>query len=214
MASSDQSGDEIIKFGMVKGVFIPTLLTILGVIMYLRLGWVVGITGLLGAWTIILIAFAITTTTALSMSSIISNIRIGPGGAYSIISRSMGLEIGGSIGVPLYLSLALSVALYVFGFRAGLLFLYPGLSPLLIDFSIFAILFAIVFISTSVTFKIQYLILAVLVGSLVSIFAAFPPAPPAYEFVASPLAYPSGQSSQYSFLLQQGLWQEQTCQEN
>ena len=186
MASSDQSGDEIIKFGMVKGVFVPTLLTILGVIMYLRLGWVVGITGLLGAWTIILIAFAITTTTALSMSSIISNIRIGPGGAYSIISRSMGLEIGGSIGVPLYLSLALSVALYVFGFRAGLLFLYPGLSPLLIDFSIFAILFAIVFISTSVTFKIQYLILAVLIGSLVSIFAAFPPAPPAYEFVASP----------------------------
>jgi len=77
MASSDQSGDEIIKFGMVKGVFVPTLLTILGVIMYLRLGWVVGITGLLGAWTIILIAFAITTTTALSMSSIISNIRIG-----------------------------------------------------------------------------------------------------------------------------------------
>jgi len=113
----------MVKFGMFKGVFVPTLLTILGVIMYLRLGWVVGNVGLLGAWTIILIAFAITTTTALSMSSIISNIRIGAGGAYSIISRSMGLEIGGSIGVSLYLSLALSVALYIFGFRAGLQFL-------------------------------------------------------------------------------------------
>ena len=123
LEAPDQPGEEMVKFGMFKGVFVPTLLTILGVIMYLRLGWVVGNVGLLGAWTIILIAFAITTTTALSMSSIISNIRIGAGGAYSIISRSMGLEIGGSIGVSLYLSLALSVALYIFGFRAGLQFL-------------------------------------------------------------------------------------------
>jgi solute carrier family 12 sodium/potassium/chloride transporter 2 len=106
-----QQKEEPVKFGMLEGVFVPTLLTILGVIMYLRLGWVVGNVGLLGAWSIILLAFAITTFTALSMSSIISNIRIGAGGAYSIISRSMGLEIGGSIGVPLYLALALSVAL-------------------------------------------------------------------------------------------------------
>jgi hypothetical protein len=54
---------EIPKFGMVTGVFVPTLLTIIGVILYLRLGWVVGSTGLLGAWIIILIAFTITTTT-------------------------------------------------------------------------------------------------------------------------------------------------------
>jgi len=186
MAVPDHPGGEIVKFGMFKGVFVPTLLTILGVIMYLRLGWVVGNTGLLGAWTIIIIAFAITTATALSMSSIISNIRIGPGGAYSIISRSMGLEIGGSVGVPLYLSLALSVALYIFGFRAGIQFLYPDLSPLLIDFLVFAVLFVIVFLSTDLAFRIQYFILAVIIGSLISIFAAFPPAPPLYDFVASP----------------------------
>jgi len=182
----DQPGEGIVKFGMFKGVFVPTLLTILGVIMYLRLGWVVGNVGLLGAWTIILIAFAITTTTALSMSSIISNIRIGAGGVYSIISRSMGLEIGGSIGVPLYLSLSLSVALYIFGFRAGLQFLYPGLSSLLIDLAVFAILFVIVFLSTDVAFRIQYLILAVIIGSLISVFAVFPPAPPPYDFVTAP----------------------------
>ncbi len=182
----DQHGEEIVKFGMFKGVFVPTLLTILGVIMYLRLGWVVGNVGLLGAWTIILIAFAITTTTALSMSSIISNIRIGAGGAYSIISRSMGLEIGGSIGVPLYLALALSVALYIFGFRAGLQFLYPNLSPLLIDLAVFAVLFLIVFLSTDVAFKIQYLILAVIFGSLISVFIVFPPSSPPYDFVAAP----------------------------
>jgi solute carrier family 12 sodium/potassium/chloride transporter 2 len=182
----DQAGEEIVRFGMFKGVFVPTLLTILGVIMYLRLGWVVGNVGLLGAWTIILIAFAITMATALSMSSIISNIRIGAGGAYSIISRSMGLEIGGSIGVPLYLALSLSVALYIFGFRAGLQFLYPNLSSLLIDLAVFAVLFVIVVLSTDVAFKIQYLILAVIIGSLISIFIVFPPSPPPYDFVAAP----------------------------
>ena len=99
-----------VLFGTFEGVFVPTLLTILGVIMYLREGWVVGNAGLLGAWLIILIAFAITTCTGLSLSSITTNIRIGAGGAFSIISQSLGLEVGGSIGIPLYLSQALAVA--------------------------------------------------------------------------------------------------------
>ncbi|MEM8601186.1 MAG: Na-K-Cl cotransporter, partial [Bacteroidota bacterium] len=105
------------KFGTFAGVFTPTLLTILGVIMYLRTGWVVGNAGVLGALGIILLSFGITIATGLSMSSITTNIRIGAGGAYSIISQSLGLEVGGSVGIPLYLSQALAVAMYVFGFR-------------------------------------------------------------------------------------------------
>jgi solute carrier family 12 sodium/potassium/chloride transporter 2 len=163
---------EIRKFGMFQGVFVPTLLTILGVILYLRLGWVVGNVGVIGAWAIIFIAFTITTATALSMSSLVSNIRIGPGGAYSIISRSMGLEIGGSIGVPLYLSLAFSVALYIFGFREGMQYIFPDLSPLLIDLAVFAVTFGIVVASTRIAFRIQYAILAIIIVSLVSVFAA------------------------------------------
>ncbi len=99
------------KFGMFAGVFTPTLLTILGVIMYLREGWVVGNAGLLGAWLIILLAFAITICTGLSMSSITTNIRIGAGGAYSIISQSLGIEVGGSLGIPLYVSQALTMTM-------------------------------------------------------------------------------------------------------
>ncbi len=86
------------KYGTFQGVFVPTLLTILGVILYLRAGSVVGNAGLFGAWIIITIAFVITTSTALSMSSITTNIRIGAGGAYSIISQSLGLEVGGKTG--------------------------------------------------------------------------------------------------------------------
>jgi solute carrier family 12 (sodium/potassium/chloride transporter), member 2 len=101
------------KFGTFAGVFTPTILTILGVIMFLREGWVVGNAGLLGAWLIILLACGITLCTGLSMSSITTNIRIGAGGAFSIISQSLGLEVGGSVGVTLYFSQALAVAMYI-----------------------------------------------------------------------------------------------------
>ncbi|MDZ7683417.1 MAG: hypothetical protein U5J63_17330 [Fodinibius sp.] len=89
------------KYGTFGGVFVPTLLTILGVILFLRQGWVIGNAGLLGGWMIITLAFVIVTFTALSMSCITTNIRIKAGGAYSIISQSLGLEVGGSVGVPL-----------------------------------------------------------------------------------------------------------------
>ena len=159
-------------FGTFSGVFCPTLLTILGVIMYLREGWVVGNAGLLGAWLIILLSFAITSFTALSLASITTNIRIGPGGAFSIISQSLGLEVGGSIGIPLYISQALAVAMYIFGFRAGWLYIFPAHPPLLVDIMAFALLFTIGYISAGLAFKVQYLILAIIIGSLVSVVAA------------------------------------------
>lgn len=156
-------------FGTFSGVFAPTLLTILGVIMFLREGWVVGNAGLLGAWLIILIAFGITGFTGLSLSSITTNIRIGAGGAFSIISQSLGLEVGGSIGVPLYLSQALAVSMYIFGFRAGWLWIFPDHPALIVDLVTFGVLFVIAFISAGLAFKIQYAILAVIALALISV---------------------------------------------
>jgi solute carrier family 12 (sodium/potassium/chloride transporter), member 2 len=161
-------------FGTFGGVFTPTLLTILGVIMYLREGWVVGNAGLLGAWLIILLSFAITGFTAFSLASVVTNVRIGAGGAFNIISQSLGLEVGGSIGIPLFLAQALAVSMYIFGFRAGWQWIFPEHPPLLIDLVTFALLFAIAFVSAGLAFRIQYLILAVILISLVSIaWAAF-----------------------------------------
>ena len=97
--------------GTFIGVFTPSILTILGVILYLRTGWVVGNVGLVGALTIVVIANLITLATALSVSSVATNMEVGPGGAYYIISRSLGIELGGAIGLPLFLSRALSVTL-------------------------------------------------------------------------------------------------------
>ena len=117
------------KLGTFGGVFTPDVLTILGVIMYLRLGWVVGNAGLIGAIAIILLAKVITIATGLSMSSITTNIKIGAGGAYSIIAKSLGLEAGGSIGIPFYISQSLSAALYIAGFTEGWLMIFPAQYP-------------------------------------------------------------------------------------
>lgn len=163
---------EMKKFGTFGGVFTPTLLTILGVIMYLRLGWVVGNAGLLGTWLIIIISFSITLFTALSMSSITSNISIGAGGAYAIISQSLGLEVGGSLGIPRFVSQALAVTMYIFGFREGWLMIFPTHNAFLVDLITFLMLFGIGYKSADLAIKTQYLIMAVIFISLVSIVLA------------------------------------------
>jgi amino acid transporter len=167
-----QPGDAPIsrkQFGTFGGVFTPTLLTILGVIMYLREGWIIGNAGLLGGLLIITLGFGITLCTALAMSSITTNIRIGAGGAYAVIAQSLGLEVGGSVGIPRYLSQALAVTMYIFGFREGWLYIFPDHPALLVDIATFAALYAIAYISADFAIRVQYLIMAVIVGSLISI---------------------------------------------
>ncbi|WP_297766104.1 amino acid permease [uncultured Muriicola sp.] len=160
------------KFGTFGGVFTPTLLTILGVIMYLRLGWVVGNAGLLGTWLIIVISFAITLCTALSMSAITTNIRIGAGGAYAIVSQALGLEVGGSLGIPRYVSQGLAVTMYIFGFREGWLGIFPDHNPFLVDVLVFALLFGIAYVSANLAIKTQYIIIGIIMLSFVSIILA------------------------------------------
>ena len=95
-AVNNRSGDEArpARLGAFLGVFTPTILTILGVIMYLRFGWVVGNAGIYSTLLIVGIANAITLVTTLSLSSLTTNMKLGVGGAYFIISRSLGLEFG------------------------------------------------------------------------------------------------------------------------
>ena len=87
--ATTQESDQ--KFGTFAGVFTPAVLTILGAIMYLRLGQVVGNAGLIGALLIILMAHVITVSTGLSVSSISTNTRVGAGGAFAIISKALGV---------------------------------------------------------------------------------------------------------------------------
>ena len=97
-------------------VFLASISTILGAILFLRFGYAVSDVGLLGTLLIIAIAHLVTIPTVLAVSEIATNRRVAGGGAYYIISRSFGTRIGGVIGITLYLSQAISVAFYTVAF--------------------------------------------------------------------------------------------------
>jgi len=142
--------------------------------MYMRLGWVVGNAGLIGAIVIILIAHVIAVTTGLSVSSVATDKKIGAGGIYYVLSRSMGVPIGGSIGIALFVGTAFSIALYLIGFAESFN-AYLGFGTSINDLRItgtiaLLALTALALISTSVAIKTQFVILAAIVVSLISIF--------------------------------------------
>ncbi len=158
------------RFGTFGGVFTPCTLTILGVIMFLRFGTVVGNAGIFHAVLIVLTAKLITTLTALSLSAIATNTRVKGGGAYYLISRSLGIEFGGAIGVVFYLSQAVSVALYVIGFTEALLAVFPVLAaaPRITATVVNMAVFICVYIGAGWTIRVQYGILALLLLAIVS----------------------------------------------
>ncbi len=161
------------KFGTFGGVFTPCTLTILGVIMFLRFGQVVGQSGIWLAVLIVLAAKLITTLTTLSLSAIATNTRVRGGGAYYLISRSLGVEFGGAIGVLFFLAQAISVAMYVIGFAEALTGTFPAVAPHFVAIASFVnvIVFICVYIGAGWTIKVQYFILAILVASLVSFYS-------------------------------------------
>lgn len=143
------------QFGTFMGVFTPSILTILGVIMYLRFGWMVGNVGLWKALLIVTMSTAITFVTALSVSAIATNMRVGAGGEYFLISRSLGLEIGGAIGVPLYLARTASVTLYAFGLAESLRFVWPAAPIQPVAAGIIIIITLVAARSAQLTLRIQ-----------------------------------------------------------
>ena len=171
--STDRS-DKRQGLGTFGGVFTPSLLTILGVIMYLRLGWVVGNVGLLATLLIVTLSSAITFLTALSISAIATDQRVRTGGAYYMISRSLGIETGGAIGVPLYFAQALSIALYTVGFAESVANVFPVLDEksVAIVTTVFVALVALKSVRAAI--KVQYVIMALIGLSLLSFISGRP----------------------------------------
>uniref|UniRef100_A0A669PAC1 Solute carrier family 12 member 1 n=1 Tax=Phasianus colchicus TaxID=9054 RepID=A0A669PAC1_PHACC len=105
-----------VKFGWVKGVLVRCMLNIWGVMLFIRLSWIVGQAGIGLGVIIILLATMVTSITGLSTSAIATNGFVRGGGAYYLISRSLGPEFGGSIGLIFAFANAVAVAMYVVGF--------------------------------------------------------------------------------------------------
>ena len=96
--------------GTFAGVFTPSILTILGIILFLRLGYVVGNAGLGKALMILGLANAISILTSISLAAVATNLRVKGGGDYYLISRTLGVEFGGSIGLVLFMAQSVSIA--------------------------------------------------------------------------------------------------------
>ena len=149
------------------GVFTPSILTILGVIMYLRFGWVLGHVGLPNTLLIVTISTSITLLTGLSISAIATDQVVRAGGAYYMISRSLGIETGGAVGIPLFFAQALSVALYTLGFAESVVRIFPNLNLTLVAVIVTILVTVLALQSAEIAIKAQYFIMAAIIISLV-----------------------------------------------
>jgi len=143
----------------------------------------VGNVGVLGAVGLVFIAHAITLPTALAVSEIATNLKVEGGGEYFIISRSFGLNIGGAIGLSLYLSQAISVAFYMLAFAEVFRPLLPAVEAatgLPADTRLFALpatlvlLLAILLRGANIGVGVLYIVASVLAVSLASFFLGMP----------------------------------------
>lgn len=113
------SGQQVTSGGSLtwfNGVMVPCLLNIWGVIMFLRLTWVVGQAGIILTIAIITLSNLVTTITALSLCAIVTNGEVKGGGAYYLISRALGPTYGGVIGLLFFCAQAVATSMYVIGF--------------------------------------------------------------------------------------------------
>lgn len=161
------------KLGTFGGVFTPSILTILGIILFLRLGYVTGSAGVARAMVIIGLANLITILTSQSLAAIATNLKVKGGGDYYLISRTLGMEFGGAIGLVLYLAQSVSVAFYCIGFGEALsAILGPDspLSPQLIAAAAVGAIFVLAILGADWATKFQYVVMLLLASALFSFF--------------------------------------------
>jgi amino acid transporter len=159
--------------GTFAGVFTPSILTILGIILFLRLGYVVGNAGLGLTLVILLLANGISILTSVSLSAISTNLKVKGGGDYYLISRTLGLEFGGAIGIVVFLAQAFSIAFYCLGFGEAFAALLPSDSsvlPQIIAAIAVSFLFIFAWLGADWATKFQYLVMGILAAAILSFF--------------------------------------------
>ena len=160
--------------GTFAGVFTPSVLTILGIILFLRTGYVVGSAGLARALLILALANIISVLTSVSLSAVATNFKVKGGGDYYLISRTLGLEFGGAIGVVLFLAQAVSIAFYCIGFGEALaaspLVSAQAVSPRIIAAAAVCFLFVLAWLGADWATKFQFVVMALLAAALISFF--------------------------------------------
>lgn len=159
------------RLGTFAGVFTPSILTILGLVLFLRLEYVVGSSGLARALGIILIANLISILTSMSVAAIATNLRVKRGGDYYLISRTLGFQFGGAIGLVLFCAQSVSVGFYCIGFAevtAEILQWEGQLATQALAAVAVALLFVPAWLGSDWASRFQYVIMAVMAAALLS----------------------------------------------
>uniref|UniRef100_A0A669BB69 Solute carrier family 12 member 10, tandem duplicate 1 n=1 Tax=Oreochromis niloticus TaxID=8128 RepID=A0A669BB69_ORENI len=133
--SQGPSEESPVRFGWIYGVKIPCMMNIWGVTLFLQLTWITSQAGIVLTVIIILMSVTVTTATALSISAIATNGRVVSGGTYFMISRSLGPELGASIGLIFSFANALSVALNTVGFAQVVCDLMQSFNVHMVDYT-------------------------------------------------------------------------------
>lgn len=160
--------------GTFAGVFTPSILTILGIILFLRLGYVVGSSGLVRALEIILLANLISVLTTFSVSAIATNFKVRGGGDYFLISRTLGFGYGGAIGIVLFLAQAVSIGFYCVGFGEAVAALIPGGGHVLAQFVAavaVVMLFVLAWLGADLATRFQYVVMTMMAVAMLSFVA-------------------------------------------
>ncbi|XP_047437168.1 solute carrier family 12 member 1 [Mugil cephalus] len=170
---------EGVKFGWIRGVLVRCMLNIWGVMLFIRLSWVFGQAGWGLGIVVILLSCVVTTITGLSMSAICTNGVVRGGGAYYLISRSLGPEFGGSIGLIFAFANAVAVAMYVVGFAETVVDLLMEHDLLMVDqindIRIVGVITVVLLLGISVAgmeweAKAQIVLLIILLVAIVNVF--------------------------------------------
>ncbi|XP_051788111.1 solute carrier family 12 member 4 isoform X4 [Erpetoichthys calabaricus] len=177
------------RMGTLMGVYLPCLQNIFGVILFLRLTWIVGTAGIMQAFLIVLMCCCCTLLTAISMSAVATNGVVPAGGSYFMISRSLGPEFGGAVGLCFYLGTTFAAAMYILGAIEILLkYIVPkaaifhaedvndGDSAMLNNMRVYGTIFLscmalVVFVGVKYVNKFASLFLACVIVSILSIYA-------------------------------------------
>ncbi|XP_063778735.1 solute carrier family 12 member 7 isoform X3 [Pseudophryne corroboree] len=175
------------RMGTFIGVYLPCLQNILGVILFLRLTWIVGTAGVLESFCIVLMCCSCTMLTAISMSAIATNGVVPAGGSYYMISRSLGPEFGGAVGLCFYLGTTFAGSMYILGTIEILLtYISPNAAIFPIEQDdpqamlnnmriygtcIIAIMAIVVFVGVKYVNKLALVFLACVILSIMAIYA-------------------------------------------
>jgi amino acid transporter len=159
------------KFGTFLGVITPNVTIMFGVILFLRLGLITANVGLPTMLTIIAISTLLILITCLSISSIISSMHtIGSGGVYYVVSRTLGIEIGGALGIVIFLSQILLISFTANAFSYLLESIYPNINVRVVEVLTITGLATFSSYSANITLKLQVVILAIILAAVGAVF--------------------------------------------